>query len=462
MINEQLLHERIDNYARIFDLVLDNPESAQAFASDEDPLLQYLCEAINEPSNRLHCEEDPVWREVFRSSLMSFLESMLKIFMPLEQKYDDEMHLRDSFLQASLQDKREHWQQVVSYLAEQYPMDELNTCGYLEQLQQTSEDEFEPIFQAFCDQWQMVAKAHLLIQLNKVLHRGKERFEMNADSQIAMDYQFILDYERISVRYPILKEIVDIMGRSLPKDKELKDTTITRYLPLLLSHTPVPTELDGVTMGNRLPDTLPSELVYLSDPQTEDIFFHRFATHTLQLMQSKPPSVSKEKTEHTTQAVPRLIKGPIIVSVDTSGSMQGRPIQIATALLMQLLQLARQQHRACYLITYSVRAHAIDLAHPGNWNRVQDFLRNGFSGGTDGNEMLQQACQQLHEKTYSMADVLIISDFQWSHPSPSTTSQMESEKKKGTRFYGLEIGPRFQTKSHPWLDKFWNIRIDHY
>ena len=51
------------------------------------------------------------------------------------------------------------------------------------------------------------------------------------------------------------------------------------------------------------------------------------------------------KIEQAKNKEPRLEKGPIIVSIDTSKSMKGRPHDLAVCLLMQLLKMARKQKR---------------------------------------------------------------------------------------------------------------------
>ncbi len=153
------------------------------------------------------------------------------------------------------------------------------------------------------------------------------------------------------------------------------------------------------------------------------------------------------KVEQTKKKEPRLEKGPIIVSIDTSGSMFGRPIELATCLLRQLLQMAKKQKRKCFLISFSVRAQSIDLSKPGAWKRLDAFLGDYYSGGTDGNEMLKAGIKMLNSEKYAMADMLIISDFIF-----------EEERQKGTRFYGLQIG----NDSHEYdtiLDKVWQIKI---
>lgn len=156
------------------------------------------------------------------------------------------------------------------------------------------------------------------------------------------------------------------------------------------------------------------------------------------------------------QTKPRLEMGPIIVSIDTSGSMIGKPEKLARSLLMQLLRLAKKQHRKCFVITFSVRAKALELTKPANWGLLEKFFEEGFSGGTDGEQMLAAALDTLQTKDFCMADVLIISDFFFPLPIDKTHKRMETEHAKGTRYYGLQIG---ETKN-PYdkvLDKIWRI-----
>lgn len=145
-----------------------------------------------------------------------------------------------------------------------------------------------------------------------------------------------------------------------------------------------------------------------------------------------------------------------MVAIDTSASMTGNPIKIATALLLQLLRMARKESRKCFLISFSVRAKSIDLSISGNWNRLTSFLSDSYSGGTEGEQMLCQAMDVLDKGTFEMADILIISDFCFPKPLASTNNRMEENRKKGTMFYGLQIG-NYSNTYDELLDRLWRI-----
>jgi uncharacterized protein with von Willebrand factor type A (vWA) domain len=180
------------------------------------------------------------------------------------------------------------------------------------------------------------------------------------------------------------------------------------------------------------------------------------ASKQLQLFSSRPPSVKEEKTEHEKRQKPRLQEGPMIVCIDTSGSMVGRPEKIAKSLTMQILQTAKRKGRKCILITFSVRANVLEMTEPKHWQKVKEFMKNVFTGGTDGEDMFCEVLEALNSERWSMADVLVISDFEFYLPTGVTMKRIADEQQKGTRFYGLEIGRRNSGYDRI-LDRIWTI-----
>lgn len=187
----------------------------------------------------------------------------------------------------------------------------------------------------------------------------------------------------------------------------------------------------------------------------EDLFYKRFATKELQLFSSPGKDKPRKVEEH--KKGPRLTKGPIIVSIDTSFSMTGQPLKIAFSLLKQLLRMAKQQKRPCYLISFSVRSKSIDLSKPRNWGYLDNFLENSFSGGTDGEQMLGEALRVLQKGTFEMGDVLIISDLEFPKPQCATMDKINREKALGTRFYALQIGRWNGHEYKGVMDKIWQV-----
>ena len=282
-----------------------------------------------------------------------------------------------------------------------------------------------------------------------MLKRAKNQFEQRFHVAGTVDYEDKKQVENYIHRYPQLKEIVDIIGRDNNPSKEEKDTIVYKFLPITVAKNSSGEEIDRVESGDNLERVLPVEL-----SMPEDLFFKRYATKELQQFSSPGKGKPKKIEEHRKD--PRLTKGPIIVCVDTSGSMEGQPLKIAFSLLKQLLSMAKKQKRPCYLISFSVRAKSIDLAKPRNWSNLDNFLGNSFSGGTDGEQMLAEALSVLQSGTYEMADVLVISDFEFPAPKATTMERINKEKAFGTRFYALQIGHSAHKYNHI-MDKIWTV-----
>ena len=340
-------------------------------------------------------------------------------------------------------------------MKEHYALIDVNIDGYVEQFK---EHETQDVIDALTEDWKKTADKRLNQKEEQLLELNKDRWERRMREWGRSDYKRRKNIDQMYYCYPVLQEIVHIIGREQPQRKDEKDDIVYKFMPILLSHSTITTEIEQISVGNDLSHVIPSEIVTLSDPVTEMMFFKKFAERQLQIFASKPQMTIQDKQVQEHQTKPRLEKGPIIVSIDTSVSMMGEPEGLARSLLVQLLRLAKKQHRKCFVITFSVRAKALELTKPANWSLLKKFLEEGFSGGTDGEQMLAAALDVLQTKDFCMADVLIISDFFFPLPIDKTCKCMEAEHLKGTRYYGLQIG-KMENPYDTVLDRIWQLSI---
>ncbi len=70
--------------------------------------------------------------------------------------------------------------------------------------------------------------------------------------------------------------------------------------------------------------------------------------------------------------------------------------------------------------------------------------------------MLAEAIRVLQKGTFEMADVLIISDFEFPIPQKQTQSKIGQNRVLGTRFYGLKIGCS-SDRYDKILDRLWVV-----
>lgn len=444
MIDYTDVDANLEEYSEAFDFYMECGEMPPSIPPD-DCLAGYMQEVID--NNPQIDGSDSTWVEVLKEDLISFFNALLEQFRAMQIEAMKELALIAKFNKATIEEKRIMWKEVYSTIETGYSKYDINLPGYTAQFKT---DDKNAVFSALTSDWENACKAKLDRKERQMLNRAKMQFEQLSREAGTRDYEDKKKVEKYVHRYPQLKEIVDLIGRDKDSSKEEKDTVVYRFMPTTVAKNSSVEEIDRVESGDNLERVLPVEL-----SMPEDLFYKRFATKELQQFSSPGKDKPRKIEEHRKD--PRLTKGPIIVSIDTSGSMTGRPQQIAFSLLKQLLRMAKKQKRSCYLISFSVRSKSIDLAKPRNWGRIDNFLEQSFSGGTDGEQMLADAIRVLQKGTYEMADVLIISDFEFPAPVAATMDKISKEKALGTRFYGLKIG-RYGVKGYAKvMDKIWAV-----
>lgn len=444
------IDDRVDEYSEAFDYYLEKGSLPKTFPQD-DPLGKFIEKVFIE--NPQLDSQDHTWIEVLKGETMKFIRTLLQLFIPIEKNHKQEKILSSAFATEDIDFKRKMWRNVYDVIKKNYTSLEINIDGYVEQMKECNPN---PILSAIVTDWDKASDAKLLRDKQDIIDNYQQKWITHLMHCGSEDYERRKKIERIFFSYPQLADLVRILGREQQSQKEEPDNTILHYLPILLSP-PIPAaEVEEIALGNNLQHLIPIETAIMADKQTEDLFFLKYATRKLQLFANKPKEECQKKSDNKKNTKPRLDKGPIIVSIDTSGSMEGYPQQLATSLLLQIIKMAKTQKRNCYLIEFSVRAQCLDLSRPGAMSQLDNFLSNTFSGGTDGEEMLDAALNMLKSKQYSMADILIISDFDFPQPEEDTYARMEAERLKGTRFYGLHIG-RYPSAYDNVLDKIWRV-----
>ena len=450
MNNESEISRKLREYDDAFDFYMDRGQMPETVPPD-DLLGGFLKQTIDE--NPQLESQDPLWKELLKEEVMKFLEAMLELFQPIEKAYQREKEYMVVFADADIDQKRNMWGEVYGTITKEYAPEEVNIDGYVEQMK--SQD-LDAVFASLLSDWDKACDELVRKKKVEIIEFNREKWEKGVKEHGNADFKQRKKIEKMFFSYPQLVDIVRIIGREQPERDDEYDETVRSYMPILPSPPTPAVEVEQVSLGKDLQHLLPMETAILADKETEDLFYLRYASSLLQLFANKPKQESVLKTEKKRNKKPRLEKGPIIVSLDTSGSMSGRPEKVARCLLLQLLRMAKKQKRKCFLITFSVRAECMDLSRPGSWNRLNRFLNNPFTGGTDGEDMIKNALKMLNTDNYSMADVLIISDFYFPNPRPQTKELMEIEHNKGTRFYGLQIESTVSGYDNV-LDKIWKV-----
>jgi uncharacterized protein with von Willebrand factor type A (vWA) domain len=220
---------------------------------------------------------------------------------------------------------------------------------------------------------------------------------------------------------------------------------------LTIHLTDQPGEVRGVKRSGELARMLASEAAMIRHPLLHRLWCARFAEAQLLTYESEAvltqwrlqaddsPLVAAAK-----QTEP-LGAGPMIVCLDTSGSMRGAPENVAKACVLQALRSAHSAQRKCKLLAFGGAGELLerDLALSADGlQALLDTMGQSFDGGTDVQTPLERAIALVRTQAFAMADILIVSDGEFG-VTPATLAMLrECKASLGLRVHSILIGDR--------------------
>ena len=267
-----------------------------------------------------------------------------------------------------------------------------------------------------------------------------------------VSFERIRPVVKLQYQYPVLLDVARRVGR-IADNEGPERVPVGSGNTYRMEHSS-PSDIEGISVGNDLSALLPIELATMADESLSGLFAYRYATRRLQTFLFKSNLMKKAQKVQVARA---RQKGPMIVCMDTSGSMQGPPERIAHSLVIKLLQVALAQKRDLLLITFSDKAKTFDVRT--NRTSLLDYMRQQCGGSTDGTEMLQAAFRLIGSNPrYGSADLLLISDFKFPLVDRPLLVQLSQLQDEGTRLYALQIGQSVLIKDWlPHFDSYWHL-----
>ncbi len=253
-------------------------------------------------------------------------------------------------------------------------------------------------------------------------------------------------------QYPVLLDVARRVGR-IADNEGPERVPVGSGSTYRMEHS-APSDIEGISVGNDLSALLPIEMATMADEELSGLFAYRYATRRLQTFLFKSNLMKKAQKVQVARA---RQKGPMIVCMDTSGSMQGPPERIAHSLVIKLLQVALAQKRDLLLITFSDQARTFDVR--ANRTSLLDYMRQQCGGSTDGTAMLQAAFRLIgSDPRYGSADLLLISDFKFPLVDRPLLVRLGQLHDEGTRLYALQIGQSVLIRDWlPYFDSYWHL-----
>lgn len=214
----------------------------------------------------------------------------------------------------------------------------------------------------------------------------------------------------------------------------------------------VPGELRGLAHGGRLEQMLPSEAQQLRHPVLRKLWRARRAEARLLHYDSQAELIDWRSDPHerpsernAPPAAEALARGPVIVALDTSGSMRGAPEAIAKAIVLEALRAAVRERRTCKLIAFGAAGEVFerDLGLGGEGlAALLDLIGQGFDGGTDVAAPIERAIDCVRTARWASADLLIASDGEFGCTPATLAALDEARSELGLRVQGVLIGDR--------------------
>ena len=208
-------------------------------------------------------------------------------------------------------------------------------------------------------------------------------------------------------------------------------------------------ETRGLTRSDDISRLLPSEAATLARgmtvPMSKLIFYAKLAEKSLQTYERDgwgefPTQIDIDRREIR----PTADRGPILLCVDTSGSMRGPRELVAKALTLECMRAAKIQERGCYVYAFAGPKEVKELElgmDPDSIERLLSFLEATFNGGSNFSSPIEACLKKLSQAQWANSDILIVSDGELRQPKHEIMRSLSGSKEKlGLRVHGLILG----------------------
>jgi uncharacterized protein with von Willebrand factor type A (vWA) domain len=202
-----------------------------------------------------------------------------------------------------------------------------------------------------------------------------------------------LELGRRLARNKKLGELARLVGRFKQDARALRRRTLDRGVA----------EAYDVERGSELGRLIPAELIALHHPGLRADFLRRL--------------LEAEVLQYRLREDEQKGRGPMVVCIDVSSSMQGDKELWAKAVSLTLMDIARRQRRLFRAVLFSSGPESLKVLDLNNKRRYQPELSKVLDmaeyfpgGGTDFQAPIDAAVSLLEDKKLKRGDVVIITD----------------------------------------------------
>ncbi|OLQ93574.1 protein viaA [Vibrio panuliri] len=284
--------------------------------------------------------------------------------------------------------------------------------------------------------------------MEKVTQEGDENsvgrlWDMASAKLTKTDLSVMKRHAEFLKKNKTLQDIAEQLGRMANEvdDPDLNRTPNEELQVVEETSDEATDDIVGVHEGDDLNKLLPNETMFLAYPELEVVFYKHLVDKRLMnyKTQGKSRTLRKVRAQKADHSKAEVEKGPFVVCIDASGSMNGFPEQCAKAMAYALMQMALAEDRDCYVMLFSTQVITYELTKQDGLREASDFLSYSFHGGTDLGPVLAQTVEIMMGERYKNADTVVISDFIAPLPVEEIQQKVRDLKKCSNRFHALSL-----------------------
>ncbi len=157
-------------------------------------------------------------------------------------------------------------------------------------------------------------------------------------------------------------------------------------------------EVHDIVFGDDISKLVPSEIMALGHPALRRDFMVRFAERRLM--------------QYEVKGLEKLGKGPVVLLIDTSGSMSGAKEAWAKGVALGLLRIALEEKREFALVLFSDEQHMTSVTFTGtpDLQTLMRCLEVQYNRGTSFVRPLNEALRLMEGSELEKADIVLITD----------------------------------------------------
>lgn len=264
---------------------------------------------------------------------------------------------------------------------------------------------------------------------------------------------FINDYKDIEI-------ICESMGRRVDIENAINNIEFKDSYNYSNKKITSKDEIVGIYFSKDIENIVPEELSLLCDRDFEKLFKLKYIENRLMCF-DKNSYIFDERETRKIQSGYIDGRGPVIICIDTSGSMKGINEYIAKATMLKIVMQALSEDRNVYLINFSVEIYSCKFSKNYGLNELIDFLKLSYHGGSDIYKALYEANRIMKTDDFKNADVLVLSDFIMEDMHYHLIELCDKQKLKGNKFFAVSIGKfPFGYSYRKVFNKHWIFDID--